>query len=103
MSSLDKFVSGLASSIHSFIVFGGLWLPTFVVFLILFFFLIIPNKKKLNKKLDKIRNIKRGDEVITTSGIYGKIKKMPDDRTVILEIAKDVDIKIKKIKIAEVL
>ena len=52
---------------------------------------------------DKLRNMKRGDEVVTTSGIYGKIKKMPSNEIVVLEIAKGVEIKVKKIKIVEVL
>lgn len=84
-------------------IFGGLWLPALVVFLILFFFIILPKRKELNKKLSKIRVAQRGDQIITTSGIYGKIKKMPTDDTIILEIAKGVEIKMKKIKIAEVL
>jgi len=83
--------------------FGGLWLPALVVFLILFFFLIRPKQKKINAQIQKIHEAKRGDEVLMTCGIYGKIKKMPTNDTIILEIAKGVEIKMKKCKIAEVL
>lgn len=87
----------------SFLKFGGLWLPALVVFLILFIFITLPKRKKLNARYEKLRNMKRGDEVVTTSGIYGKIKKMPSNEIVVLEIAKGVEIKVKKIKIVEVL
>jgi preprotein translocase subunit YajC len=99
----DAFAGESTPAIVSFLRFGGLWLPVLVVFLILFFFIIVPKQRKLNKKIEKIRSVKRGDDVVTTSGIYGKVKKMPTDDTVILEIAKGVEIKIKKIKIVEVL
>lgn len=82
---------------------GSMWLPVLVVFLIFFFFIILPKNKKQNQKFEKLRTLQRGDKVITTSGIYGKVKKMPQDQIVVLEIAKDVEIRIKKIKIAEVL
>lgn len=99
----DAFAQEGPNFIQRSIAFGGLWLPTLVLFLILFIFILRPKQKRLNQKIDKLRNLKRGDEVITSSGIYGKIIKMPTNDTVILEIAKDVEIKIKKLKIAEVL
>ncbi len=99
----QAFATETANNIPSPLGVGGLWLPALIVFLVLFFFLIRPKQKKLNKKFTDIRNVKRGDAIITTSGIYCKIKKMPTHDTMVVEIAKGVEIKMKKIKIAEVL
>jgi preprotein translocase subunit YajC len=81
----------------------ALWIPSLVVFLLLFIFLIIPKNRKLKKHYAKLSNIKRGDKVITSSGIYGTVVKIPADDVVILEIAPNCEIRIKRIKIVEVL
>lgn len=75
------------------------------LFIIIAIFLIIVqiiNTIRLNKQKKKFEeihlNIKPGVEVMLASGIFGKIKKIEQDY-VILEIAKDVEIKVSRYSI----
>ncbi len=64
---------------------------------IFYFFMIRPQSKR-QKEIKKFRDsLKNGDKVVTAGGIYGKIRDiMPDNNTVILEIADNVKIRIDK-------
>ena len=59
---------------------------------IFYFFMIMPQQKKINAFRDSLKN---GDKVITAGGIHGRIREIKDN-TVILEIADGVRIKIDK-------
>ncbi|MEG1615893.1 MAG: preprotein translocase subunit YajC [Bacteroidales bacterium] len=62
---------------------------------IFYFFMIRPQAKR-QKEIKKFREaLKVGDKVITTGGIYGKIKEVKDD-SIILQIADNVNIRISK-------
>jgi len=69
----------------------------FVVIFALFYFLILRPQQKQNKaRKEMLANIKRGDDVITSGGIYGKILNISENNVVTLEIAKNVSIHITK-------
>jgi len=81
----------------------ALWFFPLLVFLIIFFLLVVPKNRKLKNQYQKVRNVKRGDDVLMSCGIFGKVIKLPADDVAIIEISKGVEIKVKKIKIVEVL
>ena len=67
-----------------------------LIFVVFYFFLIRPQTKR-QKEVKKQRDaMKVGDKVVTSGGIYGKVKEMKDDNTVIIEIAENVRIKVDK-------
>jgi len=66
-----------------------------VIFLIFYFLLIRPQQKKQKELREMIDNMKHGDTVITTGGIYGKVTAVTEN-TVTLEIADKVRIKVLK-------
>ncbi len=71
------------------------WLMMIVIFVIFYFFMIRPQSKK-QKELQKQRDaMKKGDKVVTAGGIYGNIKEVQDN-AFIVEIAKDITIKVDK-------
>lgn len=71
------------------------FLPLLLIILIFYFFMIRPQMKR-QKELRKYReSLKKGDKVITTGGIYGKVDGIKDNY-VIVEIDNDVKIKIDK-------
>ena len=77
---------------------GGDWgfILTMVIIFGIFYFLIIrPQQKKQKELKAMIDNLAYGDTVITTGGIYGRIVEVKET-TIILEIAKDVLIKVDK-------
>ncbi len=71
------------------------FLPLLLVVVVFYFFMIRPQMKR-QKEVRKFReSLAKGDKVVTTGGIYGKIVEVKET-TIILEIAKDVSIKVDK-------
>jgi len=71
------------------------WIMMILIFVVFYFFMIRPQTKK-QKELQKQRDaMKKGDKVITAGGIHGVIKEV-SDATLLIEIAKDVTIKVDK-------
>jgi preprotein translocase subunit YajC len=71
------------------------FLPLLLIIVVFYFFMIRPQMKR-QKETRKFReSLKKGDKVVTTGGIYGKVTEIKE--TVIhLEIAKEVVIKVDK-------
>jgi preprotein translocase subunit YajC len=65
------------------------------IFVVFYFFMIRPQQKR-QKEIKKQREaMKAGDKVVTSGGIYGKVKEV-NDTTVLVEIADNVSIKVDK-------
>lgn len=64
-----------------------------IIFLIFYFLLIRPQQKKQKELKEMVSNIKHGDTVITTGGVYGKVTSLTDN-VITLEIADKVRIKV---------
>lgn len=73
--------------------------PFIIIGLIFYFLLIRPQQRRHKRHGDFLSKIKRGDEVLTNSGIYGKIEGLTDS-FVILEVAENVRIRVVKSQIA---
>lgn len=73
--------------------------PFILIGLIFYFLLIRPQQKKFKHQQNFLSKLKRGDEVITSSGIFGRIEGLTD-QFVILEVADSVRIRVLKSKIA---
>ncbi|MBP5539879.1 MAG: preprotein translocase subunit YajC [Bacteroidales bacterium] len=66
-----------------------------LIFVVMWLFMIRPQQKR-QKELNNFRdNLKKGDKVVTVGGIYGTILEVNDNK-VMLEIDKDVKIKVDK-------
>ena len=66
-----------------------------LMFVIMYFFMIRPQRKQ-QKELEKFRNeLKKGDKVITAGGIYGTIGEI-EEKTVLLKVDGDVKIRVDK-------
>lgn len=80
---------------------GGLagFLPIIILFAIFYFLLIRPQQKKAKEHREMINNLKKGQRIVTSGGIYGTIVSM-DDTTLGLEIAEKVKIKISRGNVA---
>ena len=71
------------------------WAMMIAIFVIFYFFMIRPQQKK-QKELQAQRDaLKKGDKVVSAGGIYGIIKEV-QETTFLIEIAKDVVIKMDK-------
>lgn len=72
-----------------------MFLPFLLIILVMYFLMIRPQAKK-QKDLQRMRDdIKKGDNVVTTGGIHGKVMGFADDvKTVIVKIDDNVKIKV---------
>ena len=73
---------------------ASLILPIGLVVLF-YFFLIRPQSKRQKEHRQMVNDLQKGEEVITTGGILGKITSVNDD-FITLEIAKDVSLSVQK-------
>ncbi len=71
------------------------------IFLVFYMFIIRPQSKKQKEIQNKVGQMKKGDKVITSGGIVGIVNSIDDD-SVMLEIDKDVKVKLLKNAIVDV-
>jgi preprotein translocase subunit YajC len=81
---------------------SGLLLPVYIiVFVALIYFVAVRPQQKRRREMEQLsRTLEPGDEVVTTSGIYGIVSEMEDGGTVLIQVAEDVDIRIAQSAIA---
>lgn len=80
----------------------GQVVPLILILVIMYFFLIRPQQKKVKDHAAMVAALRRGDEVVTQGGLIGKITKVKDDTEVEVEIARDVKIRVLRPTIAQV-
>ena len=79
------------------------FIPLILIFVIFYFFLIRPQQKKVKEHKLMVSALKRGDEVITSGGIVGRIEKVFDDDKIDLVISDTVTVKVVKSTIQSLL
>ena len=72
------------------------FLPLILIFVVFYFLLIRPQQKKMKEQKLMIDNLKRGDEVITSGGVYCKISKVIDENKVEVEFSNNVKVVISR-------
>ena len=70
------------------------FIPLILIFVIFYFFLIRPQQKKVKEHKQMVVALKRGDEVITSGGIVGKIEKILGDDKVDILISENVTVQV---------
>jgi len=82
----------------------GQFVPLIVIFGIMYFLLIRPQQKKLKDHKAMIEQVRRGDSVLTSGGIIGKVTKVKDEGNEIeVEIADGVKVRVIKSTLSQVL
>jgi len=71
----------------------GQLLPFILIFVIMYFLILRPQQKRAKAHQEMIKNIRRGDTVVTNGGLVGKVTKLVDDDQIEIEIADDVRIR----------
>ena len=69
----------------------------------MWFLIIRPQQQRVKEHQEMVKNVRRGDTVVTTGGIIGKVTKVPDDSPDIeVEIADGVRVKVARAMVSEV-
>ena len=80
---------------------NSLLIPTMLIIGIMYFLMIRPQQKRLKEHQAMVAAIRRGDTIVTSGGIIGKVAKV-EDQELQVEIAEGVKIKILRSTISEV-
>jgi len=72
------------------------FIPLILIFVIFYFFLIRPQQKKVKEHKTMVQNLKRGDEVITSGGIIGRVERVFDDGRLEMNISDGVNVQVVK-------
>jgi preprotein translocase subunit YajC len=89
----------LISPAHAQLGFGGgsdmlMSLFPFILIIIIFYFLMLrPQQRRAKQHQDMIKNLRRGDTVISSGGLVGKVTKVVDDDQIEVEIAEGVRVR----------
>jgi preprotein translocase subunit YajC len=76
-------------------IFGGMWMPLILIAVLFYFILYLPEKRRKQQREQMLKNMQRGDEIMTAGGIYGKITALTD-KTATVEVAPNVRIKVSR-------
>jgi preprotein translocase subunit YajC len=87
---------GASSAFSSFV-------PLILIFAIMYFLMIRPQQKKAKQHKAMIDSLRRGDQVVTSGGVLGKVSKVSDDGIVEIEIAEGVKVRVMRATIAQFL
>ncbi|MGC1467606.1 MAG: preprotein translocase subunit YajC [Pseudolabrys sp.] len=68
-------------------------LPFVLIFVIMYFLILRPQQKRVKSHQEMVKNVRRGDMVVTNGGLIGKVTKVIDDEQIEIEIADDVRIR----------
>jgi len=70
------------------------FIPLILIFVIFYFFLIRPQQKKVKDHKLMVSALKRGDEVVTSGGIVGKIERVLGDDKIDISISENVTVQV---------
>jgi preprotein translocase subunit YajC len=68
-------------------------LPFALIFVIMYFLILRPQQKKVKDHAEMVKNIRRGDTIVTSGGLVGKVTKVVDDEQVEFELAENVRVR----------
>lgn len=77
-------------------------LPFVLIFVIMWFLILRPQQKRAKAHQEMVKNVRRGDTIVTSGGIIAKIVKVVDDSEVQIELAENVKARLSRGSIAEV-
>ena len=68
--------------------------PILLMFVIFYFLLFRPQQQRAKQHREMVSNIRRGDTVVTSGGIIGKVTKVRDDNEIEVEIADQTRVRV---------
>ncbi len=78
------------------------FVPFIFVFAIMWFLMIRPQRQRAKQHQEMIKNVRRGDTIVMTGGLIGKIARVVDDGELLLEVGENVRVRVSRAAIADV-
>jgi len=76
--------------------------PLLLVTLIVYFIVLRPQARRTKEQKESLKNVRRGDTVVTSGGLIGKVTKTVDDSEVEVELAQNIRVRVLRQAITEV-
>jgi preprotein translocase subunit YajC len=73
-----------------------------IIFVIMYVLMIRPQQKRVKQHQEMVKNLRRGDSVVTSGGTVGKVTKVVDDDQIEIEIAQGVRVRQMRSMVTEV-
>jgi preprotein translocase subunit YajC len=77
-------------------------LPFILIFVIMYFLILRPQQKRVKQHAEMVKNVRKGDTVINSGGIIGRVTKVIDDEQIEIEVADGTRVRQMRQMIAEV-
>ena len=68
-------------------------LPFILIFVIMYFLILRPQQKRVKQHAEMVKNVRKGDTVITSGGLVGRVTKVVDDDQIEVEVAEGVRVR----------
>jgi preprotein translocase subunit YajC len=68
-------------------------LPFVLIFVIMYFLILRPQQKRVKQHAEMVKNVRKGDTVITSGGLVGRVTKLVDDDQIEVEVAEGVRVR----------
>jgi preprotein translocase subunit YajC len=78
------------------------FLPFILIFVIMYFLIIRPQRQKAQRHRDMVANLRRGDTVVTAGGLIGKVSKVVDENELQVDLAEGVKVRVVRGMVSEV-
>lgn len=72
-----------------------MWIMMALIFVVMYFFMIRPQRKQQKELAEFRSSLKKGDKVVTVGGIYGTVVEVKEN-SLLIEVDKDVKIRVSK-------
>lgn len=82
--------------------FAGMILPLVAIMAVFYFLLIRPQQRKVKEHQEMLKKVAKGDTVITTGGLIGKVLKVVDDNELQVEIGENIKVRVMRSGVADV-
>ncbi|MGO9132922.1 MAG: preprotein translocase subunit YajC [Methylovirgula sp.] len=76
--------------------------PFGLILIIMYFLIMRPQQKRAKAHAEMIKNVRRGDTIVMTGGLIGKVSRVVDDGEVEMEIAPNIKVRVARSMIADV-
>ena len=77
-------------------------LPFVLIFVIMYFLILRPQQKRVKQHAEMVKNVRKGDTVITSGGLVGRVTKVIDDDQIEVEVADGVRVRQMKQMVTDV-
>ena len=77
-------------------------MPFIAIFAIMYFLIIRPQRQKMKAHDEMVKALRRGDTIVTSGGLIGKIARVVDDNEIQVDLAESVRVRLLRTSILEV-